>query len=210
MPLEFLPLRFDYADLAPAMTTEAARHHHDVVHGAYLDAINRLLVPHPDLAALTIEELLAHPERIPAAIRHEVRHEGGGHGNHQFMWKILGPARGTKPSPALDAALARDFGGFDAFKAAFNRAALALDGDGWAFLSLARPRAQETEIVVTRGNGNVLELKKPGVLICDLWDHAWAGSHANRAAWLGAYLAAVDWEQVSIRYELLVQGISPP
>jgi superoxide dismutase, Fe-Mn family len=211
MPYEFLPLGYSYADLAPAMSEKTARWHHDVVHGSYLAAINRLLEPYPDIAALTIEQVLSHPEKVPDAIRGEARFAGGGHANHQFTWKILGANRGTKPSPTLGAKIDETFGSFGAFITQFKTAALALDGDGWIFLSLAVPRAPGIEIVLRHGNDNVLEIRKPGILLCDLWQHASHDDHrGDREAWLDAYLQVLDWTQCSIRYDRLVAGQPTP
>ena len=94
MAFEFLPLPYDFNDLRPAMTEKVARWHHYIVHGAYLAEINRLLLQCPDFNGLTIEEVLSQPQRLPASILEEVRFQGGGHANHQFMWKILGVKRG--------------------------------------------------------------------------------------------------------------------
>jgi hypothetical protein len=76
---EFLPLSYDFNDLRPAMTEKAARWHHDVVHGAYLAAINRLLSQYPDFNGLTIEQVLSQPQRLPDNLREDVRVQGGGH-----------------------------------------------------------------------------------------------------------------------------------
>jgi superoxide dismutase, Fe-Mn family len=211
MAYRFLPLAYGYGELMPAMSEATARHHHDVVHGAYLAAINALLAPYPELDALTIEEVLAHPERLPEAVRAEARFQGGGHANHQFTWKILGARRGTKPEGALAAKIEETFGGLDGFARAFEAAALGLDGDGWAFLSLAVPRAPALEIVVRRGNDNVLDLRKPGVLVCDLWQHAYADDHhGDRTAWIDAFLQVLDWTQCTIRFDRLVAGLPTP
>lgn len=211
MPYDFLPLRFEYSELMPAMSEAAARSHHDDVHGAYLAETNRLLVPVADLAGKSIEYVLATPDKVPADIRDAVRFSGGGHANHQFMWKIIGKHRNTAPSDALATAIDKHFGSFAKFRTAFVDAGLGLEGDGWVFLSLAAPKSEALEIVVTHGNGNVLELGKPGIMICDLWDHAYESAFAgDRRAWLEAYMDVVDWAQCDIRYDLLVQGISPP
>jgi superoxide dismutase, Fe-Mn family len=211
MAFAFLPLGYQFSDLAPAMSEQTARWHHDVVHGGYLDAINRLIAPFPDLAERSIEELMARPDAVPAEIRDDVRFSGGGHGNHQFTWKILGPRRGTAPSGSLHAKIDQTFGGFEKFVSAFKSAALALSGDGWAFLSLSSPRTAALEIVVTRGNGNVLELRKPGIMLCDLWEHAYHDDHrGDREAWIDAYLRVVDWSVCSVRYERLSVGQPAP
>ena len=101
MAFEFLPLTYDFAQLEPAMTEKTARWHHDIIHGSYVEAVNRLLKPYPDFSGCTIERVLSEPERIPAVVSDDVRFHGGGHANHQFMWKILGAKRGTRPAPTL-------------------------------------------------------------------------------------------------------------
>jgi hypothetical protein len=89
--------------------------------------------------------------------------------------------------------------------------ALSLDGDGWVFLSLAVPRTPTIEIVVRPGNDNVLEIRKPGILLCDLWEHAYHDDHhGDREAWLDAYLQVLDWTQCSIRYDRLIAGQPTP
>ena len=207
MAFSFLPLAYKFNDLLPAMNEETARQHHDVIHGAYIAETNRLLLPYRNLDELTIEQVLSNPDHVPMAAREAVRFHGSGHANHQFMWKILGSQRRTQPSERLGQKLDAIFGGFNEFLQSFKSAALAIDGDGWAFLSLTAPRSPELEIVLTRGNGNVLELRKPGVMICDLWRHAYEDDHrGDRAAWIDAYLQIIDWSQCSIRYDRLIAG----
>ena len=55
--------------------------------------LNKALEPYPELAELTVEDL-ASPRPGAETIRPRP-HNGGGHGNHQFFWDILGP-RGTE------------------------------------------------------------------------------------------------------------------
>ena len=211
MAYAFLPIAYRFSELAPAMSEATARWHHDVVHGGYLAEINRLIGPFPDLDRRSVEELMVEPDAIPADIREDVRFAAGGHGNHQFTWKILGPRRDTAPSGIFAAKIDQTFGSFAKFTDAFKRVALGLDGDGWAFLSLSAPRTAALEIVVTRGNDNVLELRKPGIVVCDLWEHAYHDDHrGDREAWIDAYLKVVDWSVCSDRYERLSAGQPAP
>ena len=211
MAFLFLPLAYDFTELSPAMSEKVARWHHDVVHGDHLASINKLLAPFPSLALLTIEEVLAAPDRIPADIREAVRLHGGGHANHQFMWKILGRDRGTRPVGSFATQVDGTYGSFPVFTRALKSAALSLTGDGWVFLSLAKPRSPDLEIVVTHANGNVLELRKPGVAVCDLWEHAYRDDHkGDREAWIDAYLEVVNWEHCSARYDRLLAGMPVP
>jgi superoxide dismutase len=91
MAHKLLPLRFGYDALEPYIDAETMELHHDKHHGAYVDNLNKALEPYPQLAELTIEDLLRHLDEVPETIRTAVRNNGGGHANHQFFWDILGP-----------------------------------------------------------------------------------------------------------------------
>lgn len=208
MAYDIPPLRFAHDALEPYVSQAALKQRHEIVHRAYLDALNALLAAHPDIDRETVEDLLRGIEEVPAALRQQAAHLAGGHANHQFLWKILGPQQGPSaaaPAGGLAAAIDDAYGSFDGFKSAFARAALALPTEGWAFLSLSKPRTGDLEIVVLPGHGSVLPIAKPGILICDLWDHM---GHATRADWLEAYWHVVDWEVGEYRYQGLRDGKS--
>ncbi len=195
MAYDIPPLRFAIDALEPHVDRETLRHHHEVVHRGYLDGLNEILAAEPAIDHETVEGLLRGIDNVPPALRQQVAHLAGGHGNHQFLWKVVGPQ--TSPVPVGDLAAAIDdaCGGFDGFKRAFTDAALALPTEGWAFLSLSKPRTGDLEIVVLPGNGSVLPIAKPGILICDLWNHVTgATDRGARAAWLDTFWHIVDWE----------------
>ena len=208
MPYDLPPLRFADDALEPAIGAGALRAHHEVVHKGYADAINKMIAPYPDLAGRTIEDVLREPEGLPAEVRDAALDVGGAHANHQFFWKVIGP-NGGEPEDALADAIVRDFGGIEGFKAAFTSAALDLDGPGFAFLSLAAPKAERLEVLVLPQNGSVLTFSKPGVLVCDLWEHAWKADHPTLAAWIEAFWGIVDWRVCRARYEALRKGETP-
>lgn len=208
MAYDIPPLRFAYDALEPHVSAAALKQHHEIVHRGYLDGLNALLAAHPEVDRETVEDLLRGIDEVPAPLRQQAAHLAGGHANHQFLWKILGPQ--TSPAPTapiggLATAIDEAYGSFDAFRSAFARAALALPTEGWAFLSLSKPRTGDLEIVVLPGNGSVLPIARPGILICDLWDHM---GHATRAGWLDAFWHVVDWEVGEYRYQGLRDGMS--
>ncbi|HEY4983116.1 MAG TPA: Fe-Mn family superoxide dismutase [Pseudolabrys sp.] len=50
-------------------------------------------------------------------------------------------------------------------------------------------------------NDSVLPLGKPGVLICDLWDHALEPKYGpNRQDYLDAFFNVIDWALCETRY----------
>jgi len=195
MAYDLPALRFAYHDLEPYLSEDLVRRHHQIHNRAYTDAINVLLRDHPELARLPIEDVLRTLPRIPEPLRQQIRTIGGGHANHQFQWKVIGPGGGKQPSGELAAAVERDFGSFVGFRQQFISACLDLVGSGWAFLCLDRPDGDKLEILTLPNNDSVLSRAKPGILICDLWEHAYCGQYDNRRAdYLAAYFQVIDWQ----------------
>jgi len=81
MAFELPPLPYDYAALEPHIDELTMRIHHDKHHGAYVTNANAALANYPDLAALSVEDLLKKLEQVPADIRTAVRNNAGGHAN---------------------------------------------------------------------------------------------------------------------------------
>lgn len=152
---------------------------------------------------------MAAPERIPVSVRDVLLDLAGAHANHQFFWKIIGPGGPGAPRDALAAAIDRDFGGFAAMQAAFATSASALKEPRFVFLSLTRPKAPKLEIVALPLNGSVLALDKPGVLVCDLWPHAWQADHPTLLGWVEAFWTIVNWHACGARYDALIKGERP-
>ena len=78
--------------------------------------VNNALKGQPDLAAKSVEDLISDLNAVPEDIRTAVRNNGGGHANHSFFWKIMGPKAGGEPSGKLADDIKSTFGSFDAFK----------------------------------------------------------------------------------------------
>lgn len=195
MAYDLPALRFAYHDLEPYLSEELVRRHHRIHNQGYTDAINVLLRDHPELARLPIEDVLRTLPRIPEPLHQQIRAIGGGYANHQFQWKVIGPGGGKQPAGELAAAIERDFGSFVSFREQFIDACLDLVGSGWAFLCLDRPRGDTLEILTLPNNDSVLPRAKPGVLVCDLWEHAYCGQYDNRRAdYLDAYFHVIDWQ----------------
>ena len=89
MAYQVPPLPYAFDALEPYIDAKTMEIHHDKHHGAYVTNLNKALEPHPDLAALPVEQLIAQLDKVPEAIRTAVRNNGGGHANHSFFWKIM-------------------------------------------------------------------------------------------------------------------------
>jgi Fe-Mn family superoxide dismutase len=200
-------LRFAVDTLEPYITKDMLRRHHALHHLAYVARLNAVLERYPALQGSTIEELLRMLPAQSAEIRAALEDVAGGHANHQFQWKVIGPACGGAPAGALGEAMERCFGSFAAFRDRFMAAAMAHVGSGWAFLSVPRLGEDRLEILVLPNNGSVLPIGKPGVLICDLWEHSHETQYpASREAYLDAFFHVVDWGVCGERFESFAAG----
>src|SRR5882757_916678 len=92
------PLPYASDALEPYIDKATMELHHGKHHNAYVTNLNKALESAPDLAGLSIEELLANNcAAVPENIRTAVRNNGGGHWNHSFFWKIMAPKAGGSP-----------------------------------------------------------------------------------------------------------------
>lgn len=206
-PYVLPPLAFGYADLEPVIDEATMRLHHDKHHQGYVDGVNAALAKHPEWLGMTIEALLGKLEQVPEDIRLIVRNQGGGHANHQFFWKILTPNAPSGPSGDLADAISRDFGSVEAFKTQFEAAGTKHFGSGWAFLCVDPKNDFNLKIVTLPNQDSVIEMGLPGLLACDLWEHAYYLKYNNRRAeWLKAWWGVLNWDYVGERLQGVREG----
>ena len=105
--------------------------HHDKHHAAYVTNLNAAVKEHPQVAAMTLTQMLAKLNELPDTIRTAVRNNGGGHAYHSMFWTVMG-GKGGDPDGDVATAIARDFGSFAQLKSDFNKAGLGQFGSGWA------------------------------------------------------------------------------
>ena len=94
MAYEFPPLPYDYNALEPHIDEQTMRIHHDKHHAAYVAKLNGALDGHTDLAAKSVDDVIADLAAVPEAVRGAVRNNGGGHANHTMFWQVMAPGGG--------------------------------------------------------------------------------------------------------------------
>src|SRR4030088_718788 len=116
--------KLPYADnaLEPHIDARTMEIHYTKHHQAYITNVNNALKDQPDLASKSIEDLIRNLNAVPENIRTVVRNNGGGHANHSFFWKIMGPKAGGEPSGKLGDDIKSTFDGIDQFKGKFSTA----------------------------------------------------------------------------------------
>src|SRR2546421_5038233 len=132
MAYELPPLPYPKDALEPHIDAQTMEIHHDKHHAAYVTNVNKAIAGKADLENKSVEDLIKNLTAVPEDIRGVVRNNGGGHANHSFFWKILGPNAGGAPTGKLADDIKSTFGGFDQVKEKFADAGVKRVGSGWA------------------------------------------------------------------------------
>jgi Fe-Mn family superoxide dismutase len=193
------PLPYSYDALEPHIDARTMEIHHTKHHNAYVTNLNKALEGYPDLAAKTIEDLLAVAWDLPDSIRQAVINNGGGHANHTLFWTIMGPDGGGKPAGALADAIGSTFGSFAQFKEQFSKAAATRFGSGWAWLALDGNR--KLHVYSTANQDSPILQGLTPILGLDVWEHAYYLHYQNRRPdYIAAWWNLVNWNKVAARF----------
>jgi len=205
MPHELPPLPYPKEALEPHIDATTMEIHHGRHHKTYVDNLNKAIAGNSALEGKSLDALIGDLGSVPDNIRGPVRNNGGGHWNHTFFWKLMGPKAGGAPSGNLADDIKATFGSFDDFKAKVEAAGLGRFGSGWVWLVV---NGGKLEICSTPNQDNPLMGKsiagcegKP-VIGVDVWEHAYYLKYQNkRADYLKAWWNAVNWEQAARNYD---------
>ncbi len=189
-------LSYAHDALEPSIDRSTMEIHHGKHHAAYVANLNKALESAPDVAGLSIEELIAnHCAAVPEGIRTAVRNNGGGHANHSQFWQIMGPGKGGDPVGNLGDAINAKYGGVDAFKEKFAAAGMGRFGSGWAWL------LKDLEIVSTANQDSPLMDGKVPLFGLDVWEHAYYLNYQNRRPdYIKGWWNVVNWEVAEERF----------
>lgn len=190
-------LPFAYDALAPTISEDIMRLHHQKHHQAYVDKLNAALETQPELKSIPLVELLAHSDNLPAAVAAAVRNQGGGHYNHSLFWQCMAPEAGGSASGKLGEAIVAKWGSFEDFVEEFNAKALGLFGSGWVWLT------RELEIIALPNQDTPMMLGKGEPLMgLDVWEHAYYLDYRNkRDEYIKNWWRVVNWPFIQSRYD---------
>jgi len=178
MPYTVPDLPYDYAALEPHIDEATMRVHHDKHHAAYVTNLNAA-IEGTEFDGRPIEQVLAELDLLPEDKQTAVRNNGGGHANHSFFWKIMGPKAGGEPKGKLAGDIKSTFGSFDQFKEKLSAAGVGRFGSGWAWLI---KKNGGLEIISTPNQDSPLMDGNTPVLGVDVWEHAYYLKYQNRRA----------------------------
>jgi len=202
-PFALPKLEYRFDALEPHIDARTMELHYTKHHQAYINNANHALADYPNLKKLTGEQILHDLASIPEKIRGVVRNNVGGHVNHAFFWRIIGPNGGGTPRGELAAAIDRAFGSFDTFKRQFGEAALHVFGSGWAWLSVSNNG--ELHVHSTPNQDSPLTGGAVPLLGLDVWEHAYYLHYQNRRPeYVAAFWNVVNWPRVEENFHAAV------
>ncbi|MBL8945200.1 MAG: superoxide dismutase [Myxococcales bacterium] len=179
------PLPYAKDALVPHMSAETFDYHYGKHHQAYLNKLNELVAGKPE-EHKTLEELVRTTDGV-------LFNQAAQVWNHTFFWNSMKPAGGGQPSGNIAAAIVRDFGSFDKFRADFTAAAVGRFGSGWAWLI---EDAGKLSITTTVNADTPLREGKRCILTLDVWEHAYYIDYRNaRPGFVNAFFDhLVNWD----------------
>jgi len=197
MAHELPELPYAHNALEPHIDAKTMEIHHGKHHAAYIAKLNAAIEGNADLADKSICELVADLDAVPEGIRGAVRNNGGGHWNHNFFWKCMGPNAGGEPSGEVAEGINAAFGNFTDFQAKFEAGGLTRFGSGWVWLVVTKDG--KFDVVSTPNQDNpIMDRSGFPLLGCDVWEHAYYLNYQNRRPdYLKAFWNVVNWSQVS-------------
>ena len=184
-------LPYAYDALAPQLSEETLRYHHDKHYAGYVAKLNELILDTP-YEGQPLEDIIL-------AADGAVYNNAAQAWNHAFYFEQLSPDPQRVPTGALADAVVRTFGSVDALRERMNREAVGLFGSGWVWLAADR---QGGLVIVSGPNaGNPLRQGLVPLLCIDVWEHAYYIDYRNRRAdAVAALWDRVDWKTVGERY----------
>ncbi len=190
-------LPYAYEALAPHISAETMRFHHDKHHQAYVDKANAALEG-TEWAGVDAGELLTRLDELPDAIRGPVTNNVGGHVNHSLFWESMSPDGGGEPDGKLLRAIKETFRTVALFQETMEAAAMSTFGSGWAWLVHDGTRVL---IVTTTNQDCPISDGLTPLLGVDVWEHAYYLDYANRRAdYVQAWFHVIDWDVVAQRF----------
>ena len=185
-------LPYDYNALAPYISEQQLKLHHDKHHQAYVNGANAIF-----------EKLdKARSENADVdmkAMLKELSFNVGGHLLHTTFWENMAPAGkgGGKPGGAVADMIDMGFGSFERFKKEFTMAATSTEGSGWAALAIHPCIGRPLIMQIEKHNVNVYPTFNI-LMVLDVWEHAYYFDYKNeRAKFVEAFWNLVNWDKVN-------------
>lgn len=190
---ELMALPYAAEALEPVISRQTLEFHHGKHLAAYVNNLNGLL-PGSGFEEMPLEEIVCKAQG-------GILNNAGQIMNHELYFEqFAAPMDNNAPKGKLAEAIVRDFGSFEAFKEAFQKAGATLFGSGWVWLSAD----QDGKLVITQeaNAANPVQKGLKPLLTFDVWEHAYYLDYQNRRPDnLAALWRIVDWTIIEQRYQ---------
>ena len=190
---ELMALPYAMEALEPVISKKTLEVHHGKHLAGYVNNLNGLLEG-SSMMDLSLEQIVCQATD-------GVLNNAGQILNHElYFGQFCAPKTDNVPTSPLAEAIVRDFGSFEAFKEAFQKAGATLFGSGWVWLSADK----EGKLVITQeaNAANPVQKGLKPLLTFDVWEHAYYLDYQNRRPdHLAALWQIVDWSVIEKRYK---------
>ena len=189
--IELMALPYAVDALEPVISKQTLEFHHGKHLAGYVNNLNGLL-PGSGFEEMTLEEIVC------KASGGMLNNAGQILNHNLYFGQFCAPKADNRPTGKLAEALERDFGSFEAFKEAFQKAGATLFGSGWVWLSADR----DDKLVITQeaNAANPVQKGLKPLLTFDVWEHAYYLDYQNRRPdHLASLWQIVDWEVIEHR-----------
>lgn len=116
--------------------------------------------------------------------------EAGAYLHALYFSQFRSPKGTNKPEGNIANFIEQHFQSWDSFKEAFSKAAMAIQGSGWVYLS----KSGDIKTITNH------EVKEDIVLLVDWWEHAWALDYqADKKKYLDNQWKIIDWSVINTR-----------
>lgn len=190
---DLIKLAYSSKDLEPYMSAETLDFHHGKHLNAYVTFVNDFVEKEKSLQDKTLDEIVVLASSKPEW--QGLFNNSGQVYNHNEFFKVLKKNENATVPEALLAKINDSFGSLDKFKEEFINAGKTQFGSGWVWLVANKGKL---EIRKYANAGNPLVDGLQGLLVCDVWEHAYYIDYRNkRPDFLTAFINnLVDWNYV--------------
>ena len=191
---ELITLPYGKDALLPHMSSSTLDFHHGKHLQAYVTFVNDFVAKESSLQGKTLEEIVVLANSKPEW--QGLFNNAGQIYNHNEFFKAIKKNENGLPTGALLEKINSDFGSFEKFKEDFINAGKTQFGSGWVWLVLNNGKL---EIRKYANAGNPLTDNLKGLLVCDVWEHAYYLDFQNRRPdFLTTFITnLVNWDYVA-------------
>ena len=198
--MKFTLMTLPYAPdaLEPIISKETIGFHHGKHLAGYVNNLNLASPPAPLRGEGRFEESEALKELVLNSEGGMLNNAGQILNHNMYFEQFCAPKADNAPTGKLAEAIVRDFGSFDAFQEAFQKAGATLFGSGWVWLSADK----DGKLVITQepNAANPIQKGLKPLLTFDVWEHAYYLDYQNRRPdHLAALWQIVNWNVIESR-----------